>query len=92
MWGVVSMGADTTEPTFTEAIEEIPERFLRLVPGRRYRVTLDDCCIEGHFDAVFVKVHLTREADGTPFCQGLIFDTAVIGPNWGSFEAFEINA
>jgi hypothetical protein len=75
--------AETT-PAATADVE-IPDRFRALVPGRRYRVTLDDCCVEGHFDAVFVGFDVHDTATGSPFLAGLSFDTAIIGPAWGQF-------
>jgi hypothetical protein len=57
-----------------------------LVPGQRYRITLDDCCVEGWFEGVFVEI--VRDSEGDP--DGLRFDTGVVGPWWSS--SWEVHA
>ncbi len=34
----------------------------QLVPGRRYRVRFEDCCVEGEFTAVFVGPPVPAES------------------------------
>lgn len=65
---------------------EMPERFRALVPGRRYRVTLDDCCLQGWFVGTFERFAVSPDLDGTPFVDGLVFDVGQIGPDWGAFK------
>lgn len=71
--------ADTVEA-------EVPERFRDLVPGRRYRVTMDDCCVQGYFEAMYLGLDWSIDIDGSRFLEGLLFDTAKIGPDWGQFD------
>lgn len=53
-----------------------------LVPGRRYKVHLDDCCIDGWFIDTYVGP--TRDVDGD--VDGWAFAAAWIGPPWGKVE------
>jgi hypothetical protein len=60
--------------------------FDELVAGIRYRVTINDCCAEGHFVGTFVGYDLNREPEDDDV-EGehdtAHFDTGVIGPSWG---------
>ncbi len=48
-----------------------------LVPGRRYRVELGDCCVNGWFEAVFDRIVMD---DGEP--DKAVFDVAEVEPGW----------
>lgn len=53
----------------------------KMIPGRKYRIEMDDCCIEGHFIATFKT-----------WCDYVaMFDTAQMGPEWGKWHAEEID-
>jgi len=58
--------------------EQIP-----LTPGVRYRITLDDCCIQATLTGVFERFIL--DEDGDP--DEAVFDIGTIGPMWGQWEA-----
>lgn len=60
-----------------------------LVVGRRYRVTLDDCCVRGHFDGRFVEIRHVPDSptDPTPFPDAIVFDVGEISPvEWGQWQ------
>jgi hypothetical protein len=59
----------------------VGEQFVQwenLIPGKRYKVTLSDCCIDGHFTSTFVQVVL--DEDGTP--DRAVFIDGKVEPGW----------
>lgn len=60
--------------------EEDPR--LALVPGVRYALELEDCCIQGNLSAVFLRYELD---EGEPYKA--VFDIGTIGPMWGQWTA-----
>lgn len=62
---------------------------LQMEAGKRYRIILDDCCIEGHVEGVFIRYKLDdfyddNKEDQTAYADA-IFDIGVIGPMWGQW-------
>lgn len=63
---------------------------LKLIPGQRYLITMNDCCVQGRLLAVFVGYSYYEEEDedeaplDTP--EAAVFDVAIIGPIWGRWE------
>lgn len=55
----------------------------KLVPGTRYRIELDDCCIEGEVTGVFSYYDLDEGGDP----DAAVFDFGRIGPMWGQWTA-----
>lgn len=55
-----------------------------LVVGRKYRVEMDDCCVQGWFAGTLQEVVLN---EGDPY--ELLFDTGRIGPKWGKWTITE---
>ena len=51
-----------------------------LVPGARYRITIEDCCVEATLVGTFLR---TEWDDGEP---SYVFDIGTIGPHWGRWE------
>lgn len=80
------MGTDTT----TTATTGRHLRPAELVPGVRYRVALEDCCVQGHFTAVFVgfrqdrtgPTDATRGPASADDFDRLVFEGAEVGPDW----------
>jgi len=55
---------------------------VQLVPGELYRVSFDDCCVEGEFVARFVRYEYE---DGEQ--TYVIFEHGTrIGPMWGAWK------
>ncbi len=51
------------------------------IVGNRYRVVMDDCCVEGWFEGAYVGPEFKPDPiDGEPYQVGLRFSSAVIGP------------
>lgn len=59
-----------------------------LVPGRRYKVTLGDCCIEGFFVSTFERIILDDE--GQP--KRAVFTDAEVEPRWSFGGAIDFEA
>lgn len=59
-----------------------------LQPGQRYRVTMDDCCVEGWFNATFLH-HEGEEDDPKAYAA---FDTAHLGTSWGKYTFTPLEA
>jgi hypothetical protein len=55
----------------------------KLVPGTRYRLDLDDCCVQGSLVATFSYYNL--DEDGDP--EEAVFDIGTMGPMWGQWTA-----
>ena len=56
-----------------------------LQAGKHYRITLDDCCIQGEFEATFLRWKPSN--DGSVEYDRAVFDNGVeIGPAWGEWE------
>lgn len=55
------------------------------IPGRRYRVSWDDCCSQGSFEAVLEK-HLTSTdpVSGEQVLDGVVFDNGVTVSGFGT--------
>lgn len=68
---------DTTDDGFTV----ISAPATGLVPGTRYRITLDDCCIRGTLTGTFKSYILDEDGDS----DEAVFDIGTIGPMWGSW-------
>lgn len=47
---------------------------------------MDDCCVQGYFEATYLGLDWSTDIDGSRFLEGLLFDTATIGPDWGQFD------
>lgn len=65
-----------------------------MVPGKRYRITLKDCCIEGEIFGTFVEWQWPENWDGgrgedDRAYQEAIFDIGRIGPAWGKWRVKE---
>ncbi len=59
-------------------IDDLEDEKKALKPGVKYKITMDDCCIEGEIYGVFVEWDLeSREA---------VFDIGRIGPEWGAWH------
>jgi hypothetical protein len=58
-----------------------------LIPGRRYRVEVQDCCVRAWFEAVFVR------PQGDPDLPVLVFDAAELDTStrggWGVYACPE---
>jgi hypothetical protein len=54
-----------------------------LTPGVRYRVELDDCCVKGWFEAIFVRLELNP--DDPDLIEAAVFDRARIEQDWGPY-------
>lgn len=62
-----------------------------LVPGRRYRVDLADCCVQGFFEATFVEaVWFPADEDGPGDVELVRFDCAEVGPGGGQWIISEL--
>ncbi|MDZ4263785.1 MAG: hypothetical protein U1B30_15820 [Pseudomonadota bacterium] len=66
---------------------------LALVPGKRYRVTFEDCCVNGEFTGVFLRWEEDGEAhqpadEGDVYGHRAIFDTGSVERN--RWEAEEV--
>jgi hypothetical protein len=75
-----------------EQHDPIPVRVVNpdeCVPGRRYEIELDDCCIQGELEATFVEFVLYEPPDAPDPC-GLRFDIGTLEPMWGSFTLREL--
>lgn len=59
------------------------------VPGRRYEIQLDDCCIQGYLEATFLEFVLYEPPDPPDPC-GLRFDIGTIEPMWGAYVLREL--
>lgn len=55
----------------------------KLVPGVRYLIDMQDCCIQGEITGVFERYEL--DEDGDP--DVAVFDFGRIGPMWGQWDA-----
>jgi len=55
----------------------------KLVPGTRYRLDLEDCCVQGTLVATFSYYKL--DEDGDP--HEAVFDIGTMGPMWGQWTA-----
>lgn len=73
------------EPTVAEAVIKYHPR---LVPGRRYRIDFDDCCVQGHLHAVYLAPVEYPADEGGGLC-GYRFDIGVLEPAWGTFSFTE---
>lgn len=65
----------------------------QLVVGRRYQVTINDCCAEGSFTGTFVGVRYVEDklhSGVFDYAHRVVFDTGEIGPMWGQWTATEI--
>lgn len=64
-----------------------------LVVGKRYTVTMDDCCIEGRFVGTYLGVRYTPDNPARPdvldFADRAVFDVGEIGPDWGQWSVSE---
>ena len=63
--------------------------------GHTYRLTMQDCCIEGHFVGQYLGVRYTendsRHHPGVfDYPTTAVFTTGEIGPDWGQWTAVEI--
>ena len=58
-----------------------------LTPGRRYSISLEDCCIEGQLEGVFLGRVIDVE-------EGMVtdyrFDFGTLGPDWGKWYTEEV--
>jgi hypothetical protein len=54
-----------------------------LIPGARYRVELDDCCVKGWFEATFEKLEVNPE--DPDLIEAAVFDRARIEQDWGPY-------
>ena len=68
-----------------------------MVPGVRYHVTMKDCCIEGSFDAEFVRYvvdpEMSDEADADEYRDAVFRGDGseiIIGPLWGAWTVAAI--
>lgn len=64
----------------------------QLVVGRTYRLTMEDCCVEGHFIGEYLGVRYVennpRKAPGVcDYPVAAVFSTGEIGPDWGQWTA-----
>lgn len=65
-----------------------------LVVGKRYAVTMEDCCVEGQFVGTYQGVRYTandpkRHPDVLDFPDKAVFDVGEIGPDWGQWTVTE---
>lgn len=63
-------------------MDEIFEDIRNLTPGKCYKISLHDCCIEGSVQGVYERFDEQEDQ--------YIFDTCVIGPGWGQWTAREV--
>ena len=66
-----------------------------LIPGRVYRLSMSDCCVEGHFVGRYVGVrYVENDPRGAPgvldFPYAAVFSTGEIGPEWGQWTPQEV--
>ena len=62
-----------------------------MVPGKMYRITMEDCCIQGVIFGTFIQ-WITEDEEG-PFEEGeniAKFDIGHIGPAWGAWKVEEL--
>jgi len=53
-----------------------------LIPGKRYKITLDDCCIQGELVGTFLKYDADQDR--------AFFYFGYIGPDWGAWTVKEL--
>ncbi len=58
-----------------------------MVVGKRYRIRLNDCCVEGSFFGVFQR--WDRVDAGDDSYDEAVFDIGVIKPRWGQWSVEE---
>jgi hypothetical protein len=58
-----------------------------LVVGRRYKVVLEGCLVDGWFIDTFVKEGRGEEGE----IEALLFSNASIGPTYGSWRVEEVD-
>ncbi len=49
-----------------------------LIPGTRYKVSFNDCCVGGHFTGVFERLVVDDEGH----IESAVFDTGETSPPW----------
>jgi hypothetical protein len=58
----------------------------KLVPGNRYRIEMDDCCIQAIVTGVFERYELDEDQEP----DVAVFDFGTVEPMWGQWEAFDV--
>lgn len=71
---------DYEEPAARQALE----------PGKRYRIVLEDCCIQGELQGTFLE-RVPHEEDSKVYETSYRFDIGVIGPCWGLWRTEEVD-
>jgi len=61
-----------------------------LIPGKRYEITLEDCCIQGTLFGTFLHPNAFQDEDGFIYDWEYHFDIGVLGPCWGQWTTKEI--
>lgn len=60
-----------------------------LVPGKRYRITIEDCCVGAEMYGTFLHIHY--DSDEYDDVRDYHFDIGIIGPDWGAWTTEEID-
>jgi len=65
-----------------------------LESGKRYKITMDDCCIQGEFIGTFLRWENVNPSDSQnePLMYATaVFDIGSIEPGWGAWTTEEIS-